>query len=132
MTTTGPTTRRSFSMSCSTTRACRGGWRPRWNACGRPRRTELAEVTNSRKTARPSDRSAGVQRKPDEPDIRVDCSMHTEQGEIHRCPIWGAVVVHRFGHCPLRSTAHGPQPPEGATVMEDRSVCSADSDHELN
>jgi hypothetical protein len=26
----------------------------------------------------------------------------------------------------------GPPPPEGATVMENRLVCSADSDHDLN
>ena len=69
--------------------------------------------------------------EPDEPDTLVDCSMHTEHGEIHRCPICGAVVVDRFGPWPLKSTVPGPPPPEGATVMENRLVCSADSDHDL-
>jgi hypothetical protein len=76
--------------------------------------------------------SAALARKPDEAGTRVDCSMHTEQGEIHRCPICGAVVVDRFGPWPLKSTVPGPPPPEGATVMENRLVCSADSDHDLN
>jgi hypothetical protein len=53
--------------------------------------------------------------EPDEPDTRVDCGMHTEQGAIHRCPVCGAVVVDRFGPWPLKSTVPGPPPPEGAT-----------------
>ena len=69
--------------------------------------------------------------EPDEPDTRVDCGMHTEQGAIHRCPVCGAVVVDRFGPWPLKSTVPGPPPPEGATMMENRLVCSADSDHDL-
>ena len=63
---------------------------------------------------------------------RLHCTMRTEHGSIDRCPVCGAVVVDRFGPWPDKSAIPEPKPPEGATVIENRLVCSADSDHDLN
>lgn len=57
--------------------------------------------------------------------------VRTASGKVDRCPVCGAAVIDRFGPWPDKTTVPGPKPPEAASVMEYRLVCSADSDHDL-